>query len=662
MTTPTIEDKFRTSLVKRAKKRLVIAAGDRRWVVRGEPSLGDAYPRYSVTLDHGSRVYMCSCYFNDYGSHRRHKVCSHVLAVILYRQVHRTSSGRGVNDDGAAPHEPQPELSAVSAPLTHLDTPPIPSRDDPMWGDPPLPAFIQSIHPHQWQAVQEIVASFKDGKRIMWLDAPTGSGKTLIAELVRRLMGLRNAAYVCSSKSLQDQFIADYPYAMLLKGRSNYPTTDWPYPAYSAADCDSSPGIPDSCSWCSYTAACPYGVAKTRALDAPLSVLNTAYFMAEANYVGGMSGRELVIVDECDVLEQTVMGFVEFSMTDRLLKTLALTPPVKGAHKPTIVTWIEEEAIPAVRRAIVQAKQRVQLDGSRDVADVRQEKTYAQVLMSLGVLATQLPGDNWVRDYNSGPFCFKPIRVDTFAPTKLWGHGIKWLCMSATIISPDTLAESLGVPREDWGMVRAPMTFPVANRRIIVAPIANMAHKQSETSRPKLAHALGRIMDMHPSERILVHTVSYDLTKYLARHLRSEPTGDRVMSYTGASERDGTLARFRKTAGAVLLAPSLDRGIDLRDDDCRVVVVAKVPFPSLGDSQIGARLHSPGGQEWYAVQTIRTLVQMTGRGVRNKDDWCLTYILDSQFQSNVWKKSKGLLPKWWTEAVDKSFPVRKLMA
>ena len=91
------------------------------------------------------------------------------------------------------------------------------------------------------------------------------------------------------------------------------------------------------------------------------------------------------------------------------------------------------------------------------------------------------------------------------------------------------------------------------------------------------------------------------------------------------------------------------------------MVVAKCPFPSLGDSQVGARLHSSGGQQWYSVETIRTLVQMTGRGVRNKDDWCLTYILDSGFTSNIWKKAKHLLPAWWVEAVDKSFPVRKLM-
>jgi Rad3-related DNA helicase len=81
-------------------------------------------------------------------------------------------------------------------------------------------------------------------------------------------------------------------------------------------------------------------------------------------------------------------------------------------------------------------------------------------------------------------------------------------------------------------------------------------------------------------------------------------------------------------------------------------VVAKVPFPSLGDRQVGMRLRSVGGQEWYNVQTIRKLVQMTGRGVRSEDDWCVTYIFDSLFMEKVYKAAKQLLPKWWLDAVE----------
>lgn len=42
---------------------------------------------------------------------------------------------------------------------------------------------------------------------------------------------------------------------------------------------------------------------------------------------------------------------------------------------------------------------------------------------------------------------------------------------------------------------------------------------------------------------------------------------------------------------------------------------------------------------------------MTGRGMRSDDDFCESYILDTQFHNNIWRRYRGLLPSWWKEAV-----------
>ena len=134
------------------------------------------------------------------------------------------------------------------------------------------------------------------------------------------------------------------------------------------------------------------------------------------------------------------------------------------------------------------------------------------------------------------------------------------------------------------------------------------------------------------------------------------------MTYTKAWDRERALVDFRDTPGAVLFAPSFDRGVDLVDDDCRVIIVAKVPAPFLGDAQVKARLNSGReGEIWYTVQTIRTLVQMTGRGVRSVDDHCESYILDARFTEHIYKRHKNLLPEWWRDALDRSFRTRELM-
>ena len=157
------------------------------------------------------------------------------------------------------------------------------------------------------------------------------------------------------------------------------------------------------------------------------------------------------------------------------------------------------------------------------------------------------------------------------------------------------------------------------------------------------------VLDRHPDDRVLVHTVSYKLAGAVVGELAD---ADRpVYTYTSGSERDVAVAQYRATPRAVLVASSLERGIDLADDDCRVQVVAKVPFPCLGDRQISARLNGPGGQGWYNTQTVRTIVQMCGRGVRHSEDHASTYILDAGFLK-VLKRNRSLFPEWWLEAVD----------
>jgi Rad3-related DNA helicase len=101
----------------------------------------------------------------------------------------------------------------------------------------------------------------------------------------------------------------------------------------------------------------------------------------------------------------------------------------------------------------------------------------------------------------------------------------------------------------------------------------------------------------------------------------------------------------------VLVAPSMDRGVDLPGELCRVQVVMKLPHPYLGDAQVNARLReTEGGELWYQLETIRTLVQMTGRGVRSAEDWATTYVLDKQlvFKWDDWVR---WLPEWWADAV-----------
>jgi len=543
---------------------------------------------------------------------------------------------------------PLPPLRAVELPD---DPPPAASS---LLGLPRLPAWLTAFRDDQWDAITAVVGAFHAGARVVLLDAPTGSGKTVIGETVRRLLGVRGM-YVCSTKSLQDQFAADFGYAAVLKGRANYPTELYPerfadrFRPVTCADCMAA-GPNGSCPWCESRTTCPYQGAKRSAIAAPVACTNTAYYLSECNGPGGFAGRPFCIVDEADTFESTLMGAVEVSISPSRARRMGLAAPDRKTVEESWRSWVADQALPRTRAYLARLA-----DDPDDVEILRERTATERLLRRLLRLARELdaPDVRWVYDgYQRDHIVFRPVRVDRFGPALAFRHADRWLLMSATLIEPTAMCESLGIPASAWACVAMGSTFPPDRRPVRVAPIASMTRKNEAEAWPKVAAAVARIVGWHPGERVLVHSVSYALTEYLVGALQAAGHGARLVTYSAASERDDALRLYRATPGAVMVAPSLDRGIDLPGELCRVQVVVKVPFPNLGDKQVNARLYSPGGDLWYRTNTVRTLVQMTGRGMRSAGDSCVTYLLDEQFASNVWRKSRRLLPRWWTDALD----------
>lgn len=510
-----------------------------------------------------------------------------------------------------------------------------------------FPPWVTEFREHQVKAAEEVVAAFDSGARVVWLDAPVGSGKTLIADMVRRRMVTR-ALYVCSTKSLQQQVLDDFGYARVLKGRANYGTQRAPFPTITCADCDMTGSVVEgtaSCSWCEEPRECEYKVAKAQALGAELAVLNTAYFLNEANWMGGFSKQALTIIDESDLIERELMGFVSLELGRALLRSLRVTVPKKGSHMETIRVWLDQIVKPAA-----QTRSRG-LGGGID--DTRERIRLGRLVQQIGqVMARE---DGWVRQNDSEEsLVLKPVDVRNDARRILWQHSDRWLLMSGTTISARMEAEALGVEgledREDieWAEVKVPMTFPVENRPVYYCPIAhNVRAEQGNGAREEIARAARQVVAKYPDDKVLIHTHSYEMTRIVVTEL-----GPNTITYTNARDRDAALEKFKAAeGGAVLVAPSMDRGVDLADDLARCIIITKIPYPNLGDRQVSERSHAKDGRLWYLVQTLRGLVQMTGRGMRSETDHADSWILDARF-GKVWGRGKRLLPAWWVEAVE----------
>lgn len=514
-------------------------------------------------------------------------------------------------------------------------------RSNPLLSD--LPPWFTEYRAHQIEAINAILAAYDGGIPVVVLDAPTGSGKTLIAETVRRLLRL-SALYICTTKTLQDQFLHDYDYAKILKGRSNYRTERHPRDSHlSTADCTKSRDD-QSCRWCNSVATCPYERAKHAALKSTIAVLNTSYLLTESNGPGRFSNRPFVIADEADCLEKELMSYVSVEISPRRMAKYDWSPPKKVTVPASWGEWIAE-TLPKIQvlRSRLPAR-------SISVQDVRESKYLDNLESKLRAINAGLEDAYWVYTGRDSFVSFKPARVDSLGQTFLWRHSKQWLLMSATVISTGEMLDSLGYTGA-YETVSCPSTFPVKNRLINVVPAWNGARKVQEEERPKLAAGLATIIARHPTERVLVHSVSYDLSKFIRDTCETVCPSREVVGYTNPNDREVSLKRFLRSKGGILIAPSFERGVDLPHDSCRIQIIAKTPFPYLGDRQISTRLYSKGGQAWYTVQAIRSVVQMTGRAVRSEDDWAVTYILDSQFRDKLWKDGRFLFPKWWSEAL-----------
>ncbi len=630
------ESGFRTTIVDRGLKRLddVVADGDSKWILVGRSELGDNFPLYTVRLDGG--LYACTCYGHQWGESRQRRICSHVIAVIAARRLKTVQ---------VKPTSQRLQLTPASLGL--------PSKFNKFWQ-------------HQLVALERMRTSTK---RFTLLQGPTGSGKTLVIAAFQRLLKAR-FLYSCTTKQLQSQFVDDFAYdlhsqeyAVELRGRANYPTLRYShlFPKINVSMCTSKKEA--HCRWCCNADCnpegvkdgngeeicfaklkCPYRVQKAKAVSSDLAVVNIALFLNEANFVGQFSGWPWLVIDECDQLESALMSHIELEITKRWIDRLSLEPPARRTVAESWIDWAQNVATPAVNNELDK------LQSEYGVEDMRRQQELERMKSKLEFFLKEVMVTKWVFLAGDDRWVFKPVFVSRYADYHLWRHADRFILMSATIISPDEMAHSLGIPREEIEFIDLPSTFPQERRPIYFRPVANITKKTEAVERPKAIAALDEILDGCPTNKVLVHTVSYGYAQQTVRMSRHK---HRMLTYDQAQDRQSKLDEFKKAGqGTVLVASSMDRGVDLPGDLCRVVVVMKMPYLNLGDKQISTRLHSDrkGGQLWFTVNAIRTLIQMTGRAMRSAEDRCDIYILDAQF-GRVYRENKYLFPAWWRAAL-----------
>ena len=549
----------------------------------------------------------------------------------------------------------------------------------------------------QRETIETIIQAYQeDPESSVVIDAPTGTGKSIIAmwcSWIFKEMGKRGYL-ITSDLSLQDQYESDLKRLRLrwpsIKGIDNYDCHVNGL-KFSLGECRMrNMGYEQALAKMKCAQTCEYIQLRKRAIDSPVSVLNYAFWLLQRNYVAPkmesderevpFKKRDYVFFDEAHRIDEIVQN--HFSpRVDNFLPEL-LNNQVKflvksGLPSPNISSAYLNDLIGDLthsqEREVLYAKlvELKKVLGGFNASKGAAEKSARQIF---GTSVDRQLSPTWKTAFNrfdriKDIHCKIEDYIDliniTGIDTMVWdqrGEEAKFMCteeatmiekylhnqsgfkvfMSATIGGPREFARIMGIKSAKF--IRLDNAFNYDKSPVVFVNKHKLSRREKETSLPKVIKLLDKIIDKHKGQRGIIHTGSYEFTKYIKQHSKHT---FRLMDYDNSKEKNDLLELFKQKEEAVFMGPSLLEGLDLKDDISRFQIFFKVPYPNLGDPLIKAKMNTM--PNWYDWKTGITIMQGVGRSVRNEDDWAVTYILDACFLSLINKSE--LFPPSFVERI-----------
>lgn len=498
---------------------------------------------------------------------------------------------------------------------------------------------------HQREAVAKTLEYIDQGKDVIVLIAPTGFGKSLYAMALDRVLHpfltergwkVKDKAYVVTeTKQLQDQYLRDFPFIKTIKGRSNYPC---PLLGLTANECVERAGMT-----CPIREQCPYLKARAEAIASPVTIHNYAYFLNALNYTRIWPYAMLTIFDEGHLAENKLVEFVSFSISERQVKSVGLALPRK-ITSDTLLPFLEQLKYNVNLRILDVKEALAEEENPKKIKELTKELDRLESLFRkiVFLMARYEPG-NWIIRRTERVLEVRPIWVRDYGD-KLTGHADINVFMSATI-SKKTV-ELLGIPEERIGLIEVPAIFPKEVRPIVIPRgIPFLSKKTLERVLPRLLQLIDAILNYHfrLGQKGIIHTANTGLAEFI---LKNSAFRDRLLPAWGKDRAENLQKYLESEEPVALVSPSLEVGTDLKYDAGRFQIIAKVPFPNLGDEIVKRRFEQD--KEWFEMVTVFRLVQAYGRTNRAEDDFSITYILDA----NVFRLLKNpYIPGWFREAI-----------
>ncbi len=510
----------------------------------------------------------------------------------------------------------------------------------------------------QVDAIEGSIRAWKEGKKFVIIEAGTGVGKSAIGLTVAKYINANSlpgdgyksgSHFLTTQKILQNQYVKDFGRHGMLSINSSANFQCRYHKKNTCAESLRAVGNTEKGSsfWNACAFNCNYKKAKRDYMEGKVGVTNFPYFLAETTYAGKLSARQTLVIDECHNAETQLSKFIEVSVSERFSKQLLKLDMPISVTQFQAYNWLKDVYAPKLFSHVKHMK--AMLSKYSGLKEKLQEfQSIAKQFELLDKHACKIERflqiyekNNWV--FNEVPaidrkmrkFEFKPIDVAPFANDMLFKYGEFNILMSATIISKENFCKLLGIQEDQAEFLKIPSPFPLENRPVIYSGVGKMSANDINYTLPKLRDAVVAILQQHKNEKGIIHCHSYKIAWYLKKNIKNS----RLLIHD-SENRDHVLARHASAnTPTVLLSPSMTEGVDLKDDLSRFQIICKVPFPYLGDKLIRKKMNK--WKWWYDMQTAKTIIQSTGRSVRNEKDTAVTYILDSSW-ARFYDKNKNL--------------------
>lgn len=529
------------------------------------------------------------------------------------------------------------------------------------------------FRPGQAEAVRRIKTAFDRGVKTVFLDAPVGSGKSLINLLVARDM---LGAYISTPQViLVNQYGVDTQdgakfagLAATLNGRRNYPCNylqsipeadgGRQYATAAGAPCTYLAGWPQDCP---YFRECPYYAAKRDAQAHSRTVTTMAYLLLGIRSGldrpnSGWQERPLLVIDEAHGLAEDLVSFYQAQLGPHTLPGFRK----RWLESPADARFKAIESLPPYIDRLREVLESLQAahNTSRKVRE-RIERLDTAVKSAEDILFKLKTGTvEWVHthDSRSRKHTWRPLAVRNLVQD-FWGRFNGILLSSATFFDIGAIVQDAALP-VPFERVVVPDTFSPAHAPIRLLSAARLVFKTGPLEIERAADAVGAIAQAHPSERGVVHANSYHLANAIRKFLPAEVR--RRLTTHDPMNRVRRYNRWKTdpAPNAILLAVAMNQGIDLIGNTARWQVIVKVPYPNLGDIWVRRRMEQSDGQSWYQSRAMIQVLQAAGRIMRAAEDSGVTYVVDTQLDGLVdggWPD----LPEWFRQRVSEGRKLSK---